>query len=229
MRRSTYILAMGIALLVGCSKDDPPPSTPGAVNLVFPENNSLCITGISQGPATSQVTFRWNAASNADSYEVLVSPLDALGVERKTTTGLSIDFVIDKGTPYSWQVRAINEDSGAATPSEIWQFFNAGSTLTYPPFPARLLEPASGAPVFPDQDGEALLVWEVADPDNDLDEIEVYYGTDPEALPLLAALCCQADRIRVSIRSGEVYYWQVLCRDKEGNTSRSGISSFRAL
>ena len=217
------------SFLGACSKDNPPPPVPGAVNLVFPENNSICVTGISQSETTSEVTFRWEAATNADSYELEVTSLGSSGVQRQITSGLSLGIVLDKGAPYSWQVTAINNQSREETPSQVWQFFNAGAEVSYPPFPARLLEPSSGASVLPDANGEILLRWELADPDNDLEECEVYLGTDPADLPLFDVLGPTAESLQVLVDSDTVYYWQVLSRDAEGNTSLSGLYSFRVL
>lgn len=218
-----------VVLLVGCSKEDPPPPTPGAVTLVFPENNSLCITGVSQSPTTSEVTFRWLAATDANSYELVVTPIGAGGAQRQITSALNASIVIDKGTPYSWQVTAINQSSGKETDSPVWQFFNAGSELTYPPFPARLVEPASGGSVFPNTNEQVTLQWELADADNDLAEVEVYFGTDPDALPFFATLGPAAESLQVTVTSATVYYWQILSRDAQGNTSLSSVNSFRVL
>jgi hypothetical protein len=216
-------------LLAGCSKDDPPPPVPGAVNLVFPENNSICVTGISQSETTSEVTFLWEAATNADSYELEVTSLGSSGVQRQITARLSLGVVLEKGAPYSWQVTAINNQSREETPGQVWQFFNAGAVISYPPFPARLLEPSSGASVLPDANGEIFLRWELADPDNDLEQCEVYLGTDPAALPLIISLGPTAESLRVLVESDTVYYWQILSRDAEGNASLSGLYSFRVL
>ena len=220
---------IAVVLLAACSKDDPPPPVPGEATLVFPENNSLCITGISQGETTSEVTFRWQAAENADSYELVVTSLGSSGVQRQITPGLSLGVVLEKGAPYSWQVTAINNQSREETPSPVWQFFNAGSEVSYPPFPAQLLEPSSGASVLPDVNGQILLRWELADPDNDLEECEVYLGTDPAALPSLEVLSPSVGSLLVQVEAETVYYWQVLSRDSQGNSSLSGLYSFRVL
>jgi hypothetical protein len=227
MKKLIYIGLLA-GLLWACSKDDPPP-VPGAVNLVFPENNSICITGIPQSETTSEVTFRWEATANADSYELAVTSLGSSGVQRQITSGLSLGMVLEKGAPYSWQVTAINNQSREETPSQVWQFFNAGAEVSFPPFPARLLEPSSGASVLPDALGEILLRWDLADPDNDLEECEVYLGTDPGALPLFEVLNPTSENLKVPVVAGTVYYWQILSRDAEGNTSLSGIYSFRVL
>lgn len=227
MRNIVYI-GLCAALLWGCGKDDPPAS-PGPVNLVFPENNSLCVTGVSLGETTSEVTFRWLAASNTDRYEIVVTHLGTSNTQRQVTSGLSLPVVLQKGTPYSWQVTAINLDSGKETPGPVWQFFNAGASQFYPPFPARVLEPASGASVLPDSGGQVLLRWASADVDNDLRESEVYLGEDPSALSLITTLGFPVSQFRVPVSPGVVYYWQVLSRDAQGNTSLSGLYSFRVL
>ena len=225
------LIFMGIlaALLEACGKDDPPPPVPGAAALVFPENNSLCVTGISQSETTSEVTFRWQAATDADTYELVVTSLGSTGVQRQITSGLSLALVLEKGAPYSWQVTSINNQSREETPSPVWQFFNAGSEVSYPPFPALLLEPSSGASVLPNATGQILLRWELADPDNDLVECEVYLGTDPSDLPFLVALGPTAESLQVQVEAGTVYSWQILSEDAQGNTSLSGLYSFRVL
>lgn len=231
MKKWLLFAAMA-GLVVGCSKEDPPPPEPGPVTLVFPENNSLCIEGVSQSETKSEVTFRWEAASNADAYEVRVSALNTTVTQRQITSGQRLSLLLDKGAPYSWQVTAINERSGAETSSAEWRFYNAGASLSYPPFPALLLEPASGASVLPDGTGGVLLRWDPADPDSDLEQCEVYLGTDPADLPRLAVLDLlegPADRFLAPVERGTVYYWQVLSRDAQGNTSRSALFSFRVL
>jgi len=227
--KKLILIGMVAGVLVACSKDDPPPPVPGAVALVFPENNSLCITGVSQSETTSEVTFRWQAATNADSYELVVTPLASSGVQRQITSGLSLGVVLEKGAPYSWQVTAINNQSREETPSQVWQFFNAGSEVSYPPFPARLLEPASGASVLPNANGQVFLRWNLADPDDDLVECEVFLGTDPADLPSVAVLGPSAESLQVTVDPDTVYYWQVLSTDSQGNTSLSGLYSFRVL
>ncbi len=228
MKKFVCITIMA-GLVAACSKDDPPPPVPGEASLVFPENNSLCITGISQSETTSEVTFRWQAATDADSYELVVTALNSSGVQRLITSGLSLAVVLEKGAPYSWQVTAINNQSREETPSQVWRFFNAGSEISYPPFPALLLEPASGASVLPDANGEVLLRWQLADPDNDLAECQVYLGTDPADLPLIETLGPTAETLGVPVVENTVYYWQIRSQDAEGNTSLSGLYSFRVL
>lgn len=227
--KKSILLLFGIAMLSACSKDSPADTTPGAVNLVFPENNSLCVTGIPLPGDRSEVTFTWEAASNANRYEIQVTLLGSATSQRRVTSSLSTALILDKGAPYSWQVRAINQSSGEETASPLWQFYNAGASISYPPFPARLLQPETGSSLFPDTNGDVLLKWELADPENDQVSGEVFFGIDPDALPSAATLASDQDSLLVPVNSGQVYYWQIRTLDALGNSSVSNLNSFRAL
>jgi hypothetical protein len=228
MKKTVLILCV-LVLAVACSKDNPKETTPGAVNLVFPENNSLCVTGIPQPSDRSEVTFTWQASSNADQYEIQVTLLGSATSERRVTGALSTDIVLEQGAPYSWKVTAINQSSGEETASPLWQFYNAGSSISYPPFPARLIQPEAGSSLFPDSGGEVLLKWELADPENDQESAEVFLGIASDALVALGTFGPEEDTLSVAVSSGQVYFWQVRTRDKQGNTSLSRIDSFRVL
>ena len=228
MKKTVLILSV-LLLVVACSGDDPADTTPGEVNLVFPENNSLCVTGIPQPSDRSEVTFTWQASSNADRYEVEVTLLGSSTSQRRVTTALSTDLVLEQGAPYSWQVTAINQSSGAETESPLWQFYNAGSSVSYPPFPARHIQPEAGSSLFPNSEGEVLLKWELADPENDQESAEVFFGTESDALVSIATLGPDEDTLNVAVISGQVYYWQVRTEDRQVNASLSGIDSFWVL
>ena len=227
MKKNVLVL-FALVLAAACSRDDTN-ITPGEVNLVFPENNSLCVTGIPQPSDRSEVTFTWQASSNADRYEVQVTLLGSSTSESRVTAALSADLVLEQGAPYSWQVTAINQSSGEETASPLWQFYNAGSSVSYPPFPARLVQPEAGSSLFPNSDGEVLLKWELADPENDQESAEVFLGAASDALVSLGTLGPDEDSLGVVVSSGQVYFWQVRTRDSQGNTSLSGIDSFRVL
>jgi hypothetical protein len=218
-----------MVLISACSGGDSPDTTPGEVNLVFPENNSICVTGIPQPSDRSEVTFSWEAVRNADQYEIQVTLLGSATSQRRITESLSTNLVLEKGAPYSWQVRAINQSSGEESTSSLWQFYNAGSSVSYPPFPARLLEPEAGSSLFPNSDGEILLRWELADPENDQESVEVFFGTTPGALESIVTLGPDAETFLVPVESGIVYYWQVRTQDAQENASLSNVNSFRVL
>lgn len=227
--KKIVLAVSAIALICACSGDDSPDTTPGEVNLVFPQNNSICVTGIPQPADRSEVTFTWEAVRNADQYEIQVTLLGSATSQRRITQTLSTDLVLEKGAPYSWQVRAINQSSGEESSSSLWQFYNAGSSVSYPPFPARLLQPEAGTSLFPNADGEILLKWELADPENDQEAAEVFFGTASDALVSIATMEPDTETLLVSVNSGTVYFWQIRTQDGQGNTSLSNINSFRAL
>lgn len=227
--KKRVLFLFGLIILMGCSSDNSSNTTPGAVNLIFPEDNSLCVTGIPLPEDRSEVTFTWEAASNANQYEIEVTLLGTSTSQRQVTNALSTNLILEQGAPYTWQVRAINQTSGEETPSALWQFYNAGASISYPPFPARLLQPEEGSSLFPDSNGEVLLKWELADPENDQESCEVFFGTDADALSSLATLGPEEETLMAAVISGQVYYWQILTLDAQGNSSLSGIQSFRVL
>jgi hypothetical protein len=228
MKKTILILSV-LFLAASCSGDDPADTTPGVVNLIFPENNSLCVTGIPQPSDQSEVTFTWQTSANADQYEIQVTLLGSSTSQRRITGALSAEFILEQGAPYSWQVTAINQSSGEKTASPLWQFFNAGSSVSYPPFPARLIQPEAGSSLFPNSEGEVLLKWELADPENDQESAEVFFGIASDALVSIATLGPDEDTLDVGVSSGQVYFWQVRTEDSQGNTSLSSIGSFRVL
>lgn len=215
-------------LLLACGKDDAP-KVPPAVSLVFPENNSECITGISRTETTSEVEFRWQAAQHAVRYELIVRHLGNNIVQNILASGLSASLVLDKGEAYSWTVMARNQSGQEGPAGPTWQFYNAGSELSYPPFPAQIKEPASGETVTANQNSEVVLKWGGADADGDLAQFGVYFGTDASALSLLDTVDAATISYNVAVSSGTVYYWEILSRDAKGNTSRSGVFSLRVL
>ncbi|MBC2838543.1 hypothetical protein [Robiginitalea sp. SC105] len=215
-------------VLAACGSDDSP-KVPQAVSLIYPENNSECTTGISRSETTSEVEFRWEEARYAVRYELTVSNLQTNVTENIITSGINASLVLEKGTAYSWYVVARNQSGQDGPAGTTWQFFNAGSALSYPPFPAQLKNPLSGESVTADENDEIILRWDGADADGDLAGYELYFGTDAAALPLFGALGAAQNSQVVSVASGTVYYWEILSRDAEGNTSRSGVYSFRVL
>lgn len=227
MKHFPIILCVSL-LLAACGSDDSP-RVPPAVNLVYPENNSECTTGISRTDTTSEVEFIWEAAPDAVRYELSVSNLQSGMSENVITSSVRASVVLEKGTAYSWYVVARNQSGQRGDRSPVWQFFNAGSELSYPPFPARLKDPLSGESVAADENGEVTLRWDGADADNDLFGYEVYFGTDAADLTLFGTRSVNQTSQAVPVERGTVYYWEILTRDSEGNTSRSGVSSFRVL
>lgn len=218
-----------LALLVSCGGDDGPPPPPEGALLVFPEENSECTTGTDINQTSTQITFRWMASDNTDTYTLSVVNLDTNVPQNISTATTSASLTITKGTPFAWTVTSRNSESDQVASSETWLFYNAGSQTTYAPFPAQLVNPTSGSTVQMDIANEVLLEWSGADVDNDIEFFEVFFSeTDPPTTSV-GITNSSTMEIPVGVSSGTVYYWKVITTDLEGNTSDSGVFDFKVL
>lgn len=225
MKRFALIYIALFLVCTGCGKDDPQP--PGKAALIFPEADSECTTGVSVNDLSSEVEFRWAAASGADIYELKVINLLNGVTQTRRTTALTEIIPLKKGAPYSWQVTTSN--AMGITESDTWKFYNAGAQTNYAPFPAEIRSPGPGSSVRPSADGSILLEWESGDVDNDLDGHEVYVDTQDPPLNKVGETQANEQSLSVSLTPGTVYFWKVISIDKEGNTSDSGVYSFKVL
>ncbi len=222
------MLLLAGVLLLSCGKDSPP-KPPEAAVLVFPERNSECTTGIDLNDQTSQVEFRWQEAKFTDTYELVVTNLDTGSSQTVTTTSLSAVRPLEKGALFRWNIRTRNEKTQDVVTSETWLFYNAGSETSYAPFPAQIIAPLSGASVVRDINNEITLEWSGADIDNDLVGYEIYLDTANPPTTLVASPSISLSSLSVSVERDTVYYWKIISRDREDNTSDSGVYSFRVL
>ncbi|QLG44838.1 hypothetical protein [Costertonia aggregata] len=221
--KQVYILVF-VLVFIGCKKD--PPSPPGKVALVFPEQNSECTTGESINDTQSQVEFRWNASPNTDTYVVRVTNLNTNTTEPVTISATSVRLTLEKGGLYSWNVTSENSQVTETTTSDTWRFYNAGAQTTYPPFPAQILFPGSGETVLKDINNEITLDWSGADIDNDIASFEVYFSTTSPPQTLVNTQRSSTQH-RVSVTSRTTYFWRIVTVDTEGNSSDSGVFDFK--
>ncbi len=221
------MLFVGV-LLLGCSKDSPPKG-PEAALLTFPEQNSECTTGTDLNAVTSQVEFRWQTSKNTDTYELRVTNVNSGVSQTVTTAALSARLPLEKGALHRWNVITRNEKTDKIATSDTWQFYNAGSETSYAPFPAEIVSPESGASVVRDINNEITLQWIGADVDNDITGYEIYLDTANPPVTLVGSPSVSINAVQVSVAANTVYYWKVVTRDREDNTSDSGVFSFRAL
>jgi len=217
-----------IALLVSCGGDDGPPPAPEGAMLVFPEENSECTTGTDINQMSTQITFRWMASNNTDSYTLSVVNLETNVPQNISTATTSASLTITKGTPFAWSVTSRNSDSDQVASSATWLFYNAGSQTTYTPFPAQVVKPASGSTVQRNIANEVVLEWSGADVDGDIESFEVFFS-DTEPTTSLGITNASTMELPVAVESGIVYYWKVVTTDLEGNTSDSGVFDFKVL
>ncbi len=218
-----------LVLLVSCGGNDDPPPVPEGAALVFPEENSECTTGIDVDQTSTQITFRWMASNNTDRYTLNVVNLDTNVPQNISTASTSASLTIAKGTPYSWSVTSQNSASDQVATSETWLFYNAGAQTTYAPFPAQLVNPASGSTVQKDIANEVLLEWSGADVDNDIDSFEVFFSDVNPPTTSVGTTDSTTMELSVDVLSGTVYYWKVVTTDLEGNTSDSGVFDFKVF
>lgn len=220
-------LFLFIIVLAACGgKDDPTP--PVAAQLLFPLRNSECTTGQDvSGSNTSIVEFRWEVSDHTDSYELRATNLITNTTQTIMAKGTSAKLPIEKGMPYSWLVVSRNSKVRETARSSTWQFYNAGATTSYAPFPAEVISPKTGSTLAKDINNEVLLDWEGADVDNDLAGYEVYFSTETPPTTLIETLTPDRSELKVNVSSGTVYYWRIVSFDQEGNTATNAISEFR--
>lgn len=216
------------ATLLSCGKSDSP-DPPQAVQLVYPEKDSECISGQTVNATTSRVEFRWGKAQNTESYELRVTNLGTNITQTTTVTGLSASLTLEKGMPFSWLVRSRNSKVSQTVSSPTWKFYNAGEQATYAPFPASIIRPNPASKVFPNSAGQVVLEWSASDVEGDITGFQVYFSTSDPPNDLLASPSEGTTTQTVDVVSGNTYYWKVITQDSQGNTSDSGVYVFRVL
>ncbi|MBL4939285.1 MAG: hypothetical protein JKY16_03250, partial [Lutibacter sp.] len=109
--------------------------------------------------------------------------------------------------------------------SAEWKFYNSGdAVITYAPFPAELIGPVMGSST---SESTVTLEWSGSDVDNDIKEYEVYFGlSNPPITNLDTTTNQKIENVAVSANT---YYWKVVTRDDEGNTSTSEVFQFKVV
>jgi len=212
-------------LLVACKKNKSvPASAPEKATLVFPGKDQTCTEGTTVNAASSKILFKWNAAEHADKYEIVVINLLNKQKVTESTTNTQFEFTLARNTPYSWSVTSMSSKTDAFTGSEIWKFYNAGQgMLSYAPFPAEILSPLNGTSIVA-VNGKIILSWSGSDVDNDILNYDVYLGQNSNP-GLLTEKLTQPLLNDVTVVKGN-YYWRIVTRDQQGNTSDSGLQNF---
>ena len=228
MKYFTVLSVLGL-ILISCGGNDDPPPTPGAVQLVFPEENSECTTGVPVNEELSQVTFEWQPSENTESYTLRAINLNTNIPQTITTASTSASLSIDRGAPYSWSITSMNSQSNQTASSETWLFYNAGSQTTYAPFPAQLVSPNSGSTISPNASNQVVLNWLGADVENDIEEYQVFFSNQNPPTTELGTFDAFTSSVSASVVANTVYFWRVITTDAEGNTSDSGVFEFKTL
>ncbi|MEM9362385.1 MAG: hypothetical protein AAGA43_07115 [Bacteroidota bacterium] len=228
MKHFIFLSILGL-LMISCGGSDDPPPVPGAVQLIFPEENSECTTGVTVNEELSQVTFEWQASENTESYTLRAVNLNTNIPQTITTASTSASLSINRGTPYSWSISSTNSQSNQTANSETWLFYNAGSQTTYAPFPAQLVSPNSGSTISPNSSDQVVLNWLGADVENDIEEYQVFFSNQNPPTTALGTFDAFTSSVSASVAANTVYFWRVITQDAEGNTSDSGVFEFKTL
>nr|WP_321411947.1 hypothetical protein [uncultured Allomuricauda sp.] len=221
-------------LLVSCSSGDgestsptPPIEQPEAATLIFPYENETCHEGHILSDLESEVTFEWDAAAHTDSYVLHIKNLNSGNTQSKSTTATSQTEKLQRNTPYAWHVESIADGADETALSPTWKFYNAGAGKeSYAPFPAEVVNPKTGANL--DSSSNILtLSWQGSDPDNDLMEYDVYFDTVNPPAHFEDTVTSNSLNVSISPGNGTIYFWRIVSRDTENNTSQSEVFQFR--
>ena len=228
MKKIVLLFGGFILLLSSCAKD-PIPVEPGVATLLSPANDETCLDGTSLNDTQSNVSFSWSAASDALSYEVVISNLLTQSSQTYTTPSNQTTIALTKAEPYSWIVKSIGEEGSTPSESEQWKFYLAGdAVVNYAPFPSELISPRSGANSTPNINNLITLSWNASDVDGDLAQFEVYLD-QTDATTRIETIDYQAQEtsLDVEVENNATYYWKIIAIDANGNQSNSGVYAFR--
>ena len=245
MSRNTYLLSrfsisiFALFYCISCSSGGGGGSTdddggggqaaaPSQATLVFPANNTLCNEGTVVSDTQSTVEFLWSESNNTDSYEVTVRNLNTNSGTTRTSTTNSLEITIDRSAPFEWFVVSRSDQTTQTAQSAVAVFYNEGPGVeNYAPFPAEAVSPSSGANLATSV-SEVTLNWSASDLDNDIENFDVFIGTDENNLTALGQFQSESSD-PVAVSPGTTYYWKVHTNDETGNTSISPVFSFRIL
>lgn len=229
MKKLIHII-IAACLLAGCGSkkndsDNSAPSLPPATAvLVFPAQNSLCVSGNVISVAQSSVTFKWSAADNAESYDISIRNLLTSVVATQNVNQAQATVTLSRNVPYSWFIISRSSKNTAIATSDVWKFYNSGAGVTaYAPFPADNLSPSLGQNVTA-TNGKITLTWAGSDIDNDIAGYDVYLGTTSS--PSLYKKDITGNSLDVAVNTTTKYYWKVITKDMAGNTSESNLIQF---
>lgn len=208
----------------GGNDDNPPPvPDPKAATLIFPANNETCNEGTIVNSTQSSVTFQWNASQDTDSYEVNLKNLSNNSITKTNTNTNQASITILRGTPYEWFIVSKASGTNKTAISSTWKFYNQGIGIeNYAPFPAEVISPKRGVTISATN---VSLKWTGSDVDNDINEYEIFFGTEPN--PTTSIGTTSDTTIETTTVSGNIYFWMVVTKDSQNNTSNSEIFEFK--
>ena len=230
MRKIALLFGGLFLIIISCTEEDPLPVVdPGIAILISPINQETCFDGVSINDTQSNIEFNWFAASDAISYEIVVSNLLTQSTQTYNASTNQTTIALTRAEPYSWYVKSIGENGSTPSQSDLWRFYLAGeSTINYAPFPSELISPRSGANVTPDINNQIILNWSCSDVDGDLEQFDLYLDENNGSTLNTSIKYEQQDTsVEVEVANNSTYFWKVIAIDTNGNESSSGVYSFR--
>ena len=233
-----FLYILSFVFIVSCSAEDDdsgtttPPVTqqpapaptpqvpsPGKSSLSAPENNEVCYEGEEVDDSNSEVTFSWDASSDTDSYDLVITNQETSQSQTEsgiTSTSKAVTLATD--VSYSWKVVSKANDTSDTTESDTWQFYLAGDGQeNYAPFPATILSPTSGA-ALDANNGSIRLSWEGNDPDEGDSLTYTIYLDEVDGLQDPIEEDSSETELEVSVESGTTYYWRVKTSDGKSSS-----------
>lgn len=230
----SYLYISIFSILISCggnsSTDDAteaPMATPepSAATLIFPANNTECNEGevLTNDATKSAVIFRWDSSENTDSYEVNLRNLNSNFSTRTNAATNEASITLDRGTPYEWFVVSKANGTITTASSATAKFFNQGPGIeNFAPFPADVLNPKQGLKI--PFNTTVNLQWSGSDIDNDIEDYIIIF--DSLQTPTTEIGTTTNTNFDATISAAGIYYWRVITRDSQNNSSQSEIFQF---
>lgn len=227
--RKRLILFISIWFLLACSDKNkeasPDAPAPVKTSLLFPLQNEACTSGTVVSETKSSLVFRWNTAENTDSYEVVLKNLATQAESKIVVKETQAEVTLDRNTPYSWQVISKSSKSNKIAQSDVWKFYNAGPGISsYAPFPAEIVSPTFAQEISA-SNGKITLRWNGSDVDNDIVGYTIYFGKSQT--PPLFINDLLENTLTVDVTSNTTYYWKIITKDRQANSSDSRVYQFK--
>jgi len=224
-----YFYLLIIIFSFSCSKDTAEVSDPASFELIFPANNETCLEGSKINDTQKEIVFRWGGSTNAIGYSLDIVNLTTNVGQTLSSNSTSLAVKLNYAEPYSWKVIASGEEGAKSASSEQWKFFIAGDeVINYAPFPPELISPRPSATMDVSSLNEIVLNWTCSDVDNDIITYKVYLDTtDGSTLVRTLAYVQNNTELGVDVVKDETYSWKVIAIDSNGNSSSSGVYSFK--
>lgn len=221
-----YIYIIFVFFACNSGDDNVAEDNPTVVDLIFPFENSECIGGTDTTETESTILFEWSASLYADDYELNIKNLATSDSTSHNTTDLSVSVTLKRSTPYAWYVIAKSNSVDASAKSAIWRFYNAGEALIHHvPFPAEIVSPAMAEHITPAA-STISLQWIGSDIDNDIVGYDIYFGTTSPPDKIETDFT-ETILNELSILANTIYYWKIVTKDAQGNSSDSDVYQFK--